>query len=193
LMVIRRSILRHSTAISKAVKWTPPSPPPAISGLNISPTDPKAKYVYSHIHETLTDEKLYKDQLNRLSVLHPLPERLAALKRSKKAIDSGFCFPQLSKGEIKDFESEYSQMMERLKADGGDRVLEGEFNILHFKHSALQPVLNEIQGLSLKDALLQLRWHQNPVGKKVLQLVHEVIYHAGASGYDLDKTFIGIF
>ena len=52
--------------------------------------------------------------------------------------------------------------LERLKADGGDKIQEFQFNYLHVDYTRFIPMCDQLKGLSLNDALLQTKWNNLP-------------------------------
>ncbi|KAJ3055064.1 hypothetical protein HK097_011627 [Rhizophlyctis rosea] len=80
--------------------------------------------------------------------------------------------------------------MERLRADGGDKITTLTRNYLHVSHTRFLDILDELKGLSLQQALLHMKWHQKPTAEKVNDAIREAIIQAKEEGFDLQKTYI---
>jgi hypothetical protein len=65
--------------------------------------------------------------------------------------------------------------------------------LLHIKPERLFPILEAVKGLSLDEALLQMKWYQKPVGDAFTTVLKESIVKLKEEGYNLSKTYIGTF
>lgn len=66
-----------------------------------------------------------------------------------------------------------------------------KYNVLHIRPARFFKLLEEIKGLTLDEALIQLRFHRDLVGSRYLGLLTESIIKAKEAGFDLAKTYIG--
>ncbi|KAJ3115112.1 hypothetical protein HDU96_001171 [Phlyctochytrium bullatum] len=81
--------------------------------------------------------------------------------------------------------------LERLKADGGDKISVVEYSFLHTDYTRFVPVFAQIRGLTLDEALMQLRWLRKPIARKAEEALAEAIVVAkDRDGLDLSKTYI---
>ncbi|KAJ3157460.1 Rab geranylgeranyltransferase [Geranomyces michiganensis] len=78
----------------------------------------------------------------------------------------------------------------RLKKDGGPRILTFRRNVLHTEYTRFLTLCDQVKGLSLDQALLQIKWLRKPITKKMEDAISEAIVKARESGFDLGKTYI---
>lgn len=57
--------------------------------------------------------------------------------------------------------------------------------------SRFQSLCDQIKGLTLEQALLQMRWHRRQICRPMTDAITQGIVQAKESGYDLSKTFVG--
>lgn len=62
---------------------------------------------------------------------------------------------------------------------------------LHVEYTRFITLCDQVKGLSLDSALLQLRWHRKPITDKFLMALEEAMVKAHKNGLDLSKTYIG--
>ncbi|KAJ3189220.1 hypothetical protein HDU85_002845 [Gaertneriomyces sp. JEL0708] len=120
----------------------------------------------------------------------PVPEQLAAIKRAQEAVAKGeypVLQPHSSHSKPR---KPHQAFLERLRADGGDKIVGFKRNVLHVEHTRFLTLCDQIKGLSLDQALLQLRWHRKPITKKVEAALQEAIVKAKEAGFDLSKTYV---
>jgi hypothetical protein len=86
----------------------------------------------------------------------------------------------------------YRGFLNRLVADGGEKIIKLETTLLHLEYSRFIKICSDIKGLSLNDALLELAWNQKQTSKRAQDSLKEFIIVAKESGFDLEKTFVGI-
>ncbi|KAJ3353224.1 Nucleoside diphosphate kinase A [Entophlyctis luteolus] len=84
----------------------------------------------------------------------------------------------------------HAQLLARLRADGGNKISVLRANVLHVLYSRFVPLLSDIRGLSLKDALLTLKWHRKRITRKMVDVMEKAIVKAKEDGLDLDRTFV---
>lgn len=64
-------------------------------------------------------------------------------------------------------------------------------NYLHTLHTRFNFVGDQVKGLSLEQALLQLKWTRKEVSKKLRNALEEAIVMAREQGFNLSKTYVG--
>ncbi|KAI8821240.1 hypothetical protein BJ741DRAFT_715630 [Chytriomyces cf. hyalinus JEL632] len=85
----------------------------------------------------------------------------------------------------------HDRFLQRLKNDGGDKIITTRSNVLHTMHSRFVPLLNDIRGLPLQDALLTLAWHRKRITSKVSKPLENALVKAKLEGnFDLEKTYV---
>ncbi|KAJ3407888.1 hypothetical protein HDU80_007518 [Chytriomyces hyalinus] len=85
----------------------------------------------------------------------------------------------------------HDRFLQRLKNDGGDKIITTRSNVLHTMHSRFVPLLNDIRGLSLQDALLTLAWHRKRITSKLSKPLENALVKAKLEGnFDLEKTYV---
>lgn len=83
-------------------------------------------------------------------------------------------------------------LMERLKMDGGPKILKLSRNYIHIDYTRFIEVCGEVKGLSLDEALLQLSWNRKQISTHFKEGLQEFIVKAQEHGLNLEKTYIGI-
>ncbi|RKO99058.1 hypothetical protein CXG81DRAFT_20815 [Caulochytrium protostelioides] len=78
----------------------------------------------------------------------------------------------------------------RLRADGGDQILQFQRLFLHISAIRFDPLIQQTTGLSLRDALVQCRWYDRRITKAYEQALAQASLKLVAAGFDLDKTYI---
>lgn len=73
------------------------------------------------------------------------------------------------------------------------KILEFRSNVLHMDPSRLYHLCNDVKGLSLSQALRQAKWHAGNPGLRLMEALSESVVKAKESGFDLSKTFVGVF
>ncbi|KAJ3412785.1 hypothetical protein HDV05_000252 [Chytridiales sp. JEL 0842] len=80
--------------------------------------------------------------------------------------------------------------LERLKRDGGDKIITFKRNYIHVEHTRFIPLLSQIRGLPLDQALLQIKWLRKKISLKLEEAMEGAIVKAKESGLELSKTYI---
>ncbi|KAI9363995.1 hypothetical protein DFJ73DRAFT_810558 [Zopfochytrium polystomum] len=134
--------------------------------------------VYKKMHRKLLKEDVTKEASN-------LPkDAVQALTVAQELIKKGALKRVGWTGNRKEL------FMERLRADGGDKIVTFSQNILHVDYTRFVSVLTDIRGLSLNDALLQLKWQRKKISLKMEQVLANAIVKAKDEGLDLSKTYV---
>ncbi|TPX58054.1 hypothetical protein PhCBS80983_g03406 [Powellomyces hirtus] len=82
------------------------------------------------------------------------------------------------------------QFLARLARDGGDRIVTFRRNILHTEYTRFLTLCDQVKGLTLDQALLQIKWLRKPITKKMEDALKEAIVKAKEEGLDLNKTYV---
>ncbi|KAI8831561.1 hypothetical protein BC829DRAFT_409507, partial [Chytridium lagenaria] len=80
--------------------------------------------------------------------------------------------------------------LDRLKEDGGEKIITYRQNFLHVEYSRFLPLVSQVKGLTIEEALLQVRWLRKRISRKMEEALSEAIVKAKDSGLDLSKTYI---
>jgi hypothetical protein len=72
-------------------------------------------------------------------------------------------------------------------------VMRFEYQVLHVEYTRFITLMDQVKGLSLDDALVQLRFHRKPITRHFTRAFEEGIVKAKESGLDLERTFVGMF
>ncbi|KAJ3185003.1 hypothetical protein HDU87_002569 [Geranomyces variabilis] len=78
----------------------------------------------------------------------------------------------------------------RLQKDGGPRIVTFRRNVLHTEYARFLTLCDQVKGLSLDQALLQIKWLRKPITKKMEDAISEAIVKAKEAGFDLGKTYV---
>ncbi len=62
---------------------------------------------------------------------------------------------------------------------------------LHVEYTRFITLCDQVKGLNLEAALLQLDWHRKPITQKFRLALEEAIVKAKNKGLDLKNTYIG--
>ncbi|KAI8617484.1 hypothetical protein BC830DRAFT_1113196 [Chytriomyces sp. MP71] len=85
----------------------------------------------------------------------------------------------------------HERLRRRLAADGGDKIITVRSNVLHTMHSRFVPLLSELRGLSLQDALNSLAWHRKRISRKVSDALEQAMVKAKyESNFNLEQTYV---
>ncbi|TPX34737.1 hypothetical protein SmJEL517_g02712 [Synchytrium microbalum] len=89
-----------------------------------------------------------------------------------------------------DAESQMEAFMARLRHDGGDKIVRIKSLLLHVDTTRLVPFADAIKGLTLDQALLQLRWFQKPAARRFEEKLVEAAVQLGDDGWKLPSTYV---
>nr|KAJ3418158.1 hypothetical protein HK105_000272 [Polyrhizophydium stewartii] len=118
--------------------------------------------------------------------LDSTPDHIEALRRAQAAVRNN-AFPR-----PKDMDSPHlgRGFLERLERDGGSKILQLNRSVLHVEYTRFVEVCNAIKGLTLDEALLQLAWHDKPIGRRMRDMLELFIMQAKEAGFDLKRTYV---
>ncbi|KAJ3097002.1 hypothetical protein HDU97_005338 [Phlyctochytrium planicorne] len=80
--------------------------------------------------------------------------------------------------------------LERLKEDGGDKIVTFARNFIHVDHTRFIPLVAQVRGLSVTEAMLQAKWLRKRISTKFVTALEEAMEKAKKEGLDLEKTFV---
>ncbi|KAI9204882.1 uncharacterized protein BJ171DRAFT_503945 [Polychytrium aggregatum] len=154
---------------------------PPFEGERVEPVKPDSSrpQVYSRIKKELATLDLNSTVYERSK------DHIESLWRAKEALNE----PSLPRVRGR-AEEVYGDFLERLKADGGDKVFTFRRNYLHVEYTRFIPLCDDVKGLTLNQALLQIEWYRKPITRKMKECITEAIVLAKEQGYDLNKTYI---
>ncbi|KAJ1529085.1 hypothetical protein HK405_002278, partial [Cladochytrium tenue] len=109
----------------------------------------------------------------------------AAMTAAREAVQAG----ALVRREVWT-EDRYGAFLERLRADGGDKIVRFRQNVLHAHYTRFVPLISQVKGLPLDDAILQLRWLRKNVSARMQKALANAIVKAKDEGLDLSKTYV---
>ncbi|KAJ3005143.1 hypothetical protein HKX48_000846, partial [Thoreauomyces humboldtii] len=84
----------------------------------------------------------------------------------------------------------YRAFLTRLIASGGDKIVTFRRNVLHTDHTRFLTLCDQVKGLTVDQALLQIRWERKPVTGKMVDAIEEALVKAKEEGLDLTRTYI---
>lgn len=143
--------------------------------------------IYRQIREHLSDPSA----TDHINAPQPISEQLDAIRRAQDAVAKG-SYPLLQPNSTsKKARKPYHAFLERLKADGGDKIITFKRNYLHTEYTRFLPLCDQVKGLTLDQALLQIRWLRKPITKKMEDALKEAIVKAKEQNLDLSKTYVG--
>ncbi|KAI8928801.1 hypothetical protein BC831DRAFT_446628 [Entophlyctis helioformis] len=145
-------------------------------------TDTKAPQVYGRIKQQLSGSVDVTQGLNST------PDHIEALRRAQEAFRTNGSLKPVS--SVQGTKHLGGGFLRRLAADGGDKILQLKHSAIHVEYTRFVQVCTDIKGLSLDDALLQLAWHQKPIGKRMRKALSDFILVAKEEGFDLKRTYI---
>lgn len=85
-------------------------------------------------------------------------------------------------------QSSPSEFISRISSHGP--ILNFTRSVLHVSSSRFSKISDELKGLTLDKAFLQLRWNRRNVDDILNSFLTECLVKAKESGFDLDKTYI---
>ncbi|KAJ3059968.1 hypothetical protein HK102_009734, partial [Quaeritorhiza haematococci] len=161
--------------------------------------------VYNRIKEILSSDPLWEKYKERLmgGELKTSEDHIAALERAREAMLSGTwesgsrsvnavggVYAKGGQGR-KTSRDSYQAFLDRLIADGGDRVCQFKSNVVHVEYTRFISLCDQVKGLTLEKAFLQLRWHRKPITQRFMKVLTESMVKAKElHGLDLSKTYI---
>ncbi|KAI8812278.1 hypothetical protein BJ742DRAFT_768357 [Cladochytrium replicatum] len=156
---------------SSVPEFVPPSPPKRLQTPKAESAKISRPRVYEKIRQAQKDlktsnEGIPADVVENLRA-HPL------VKTAKKS--RGYRF---------------ANFLKRLIHEGGDKIVLFSSHFLHVEYTRFITLCDQVKGLSLEKALLQLRWHQKPITKKFESALRKAIVKAKEDGLVLSKTYI---
>ncbi|KAJ3041048.1 hypothetical protein HDV00_009948 [Rhizophlyctis rosea] len=80
--------------------------------------------------------------------------------------------------------------LERLRADGGDKIIVLKRHYLHTNHTRFARLTNETKGLTLQQAFLQIKYLRARIVERMKDALNEGIIQAKEAGFDLNKTYV---
>ncbi|KAI9101938.1 hypothetical protein DFS34DRAFT_612052 [Phlyctochytrium arcticum] len=98
--------------------------------------------------------------------------------------------PQSSQSTFKRIKNPQKAFIERLRADGGDKIVTFQRNFLHTEYTRFLALCDQVKGLTIDQALLQIRWLRKPISRKMEAGLKDAIVKAKEEGFDLSKTYI---
>ena len=84
----------------------------------------------------------------------------------------------------------YKKFLTRL-AEPSEKISIHHTNHLHIEYTRFIKLIDQVKGLHVDDALLQLSWHRKPITQKFMQSLESVLIKAKNEGLCLSKLYIG--
>ncbi|KAJ3300006.1 hypothetical protein HK104_005260 [Borealophlyctis nickersoniae] len=81
-------------------------------------------------------------------------------------------------------------LRDRLIADGGDKLILFRRNYLHVEYTRFITLCDQVKGLTLDQAFLQIKWFRKPITKRMEDALKEAMTQAKEQGFDLTKTYV---
>lgn len=113
--------------------------------------------------------------------------------------ESGLQYKDYSKfklpnfGDVKERSTEayLREFIEKLNNENeNSKLVHFSFNVFHIKPRRLYKQMDDIKGLSLRDAFLQIAWNKGEVSELIRKNLVNALIKAKLSGMDLNKTYV---
>ncbi|KND01241.1 uncharacterized protein SPPG_04332 [Spizellomyces punctatus DAOM BR117] len=182
-------VVRNATS-ARALQTSVPSPSDVTSTSTPPTTASKAPQsfrpsVYPRIRDLLRDGAYESPQ-----TLQQTTDQLEGIRRAQEAVAQGRYAVLQPNSTSKRPKKPHQAFLARLREDGGDKIVSFRKNFLHTEYTRFVTLCDQVKGLTLDQALLQIRWLRKPITKKMEEALKEAIVKAKEQGLDLKKTFV---